>query len=70
MSVATHLEALPEGLVHSVKVAEVPGGGKEELQEAWKEWVQAAVAESGCIPPGNAPGQTLWQQRRCVVGGG
>ena len=23
-----------------------------------------AVAETGSIPPGNAPGQTLWQQRK------
>lgn len=28
----------------------------------------AAVNETGAIPPGNAPGQTLWQQRRCVQG--
>jgi hypothetical protein len=27
----------------------------------------AAVAEVGAIPQGNAPGQTLWQQRRCAI---
>lgn len=41
VSVATHLEALPE-LVGSVKVLEMPNAGKEELQEAWKEWIQEA----------------------------
>lgn len=64
VSLATHVEALPEGLVHSVKVLEVPEASKEELQEAWKAWMQEAVAEAGAIPPGNASGQTLWQQRR------
>eukprot|EP00887_Chlorella_sp_A99_P001855 scaffold19.g1855.t1 len=63
ISVATHVEALPE-LVGSVKVWELPGGSKEELMEAWKEWIQAAVAETGTVPPGNAPGETKWQQRR------
>ncbi|KAL4424520.1 hypothetical protein ABPG77_010100 [Micractinium sp. CCAP 211/92] len=64
ISVATHAEALPEEMVHSVKVLELPEAGKEELQAAWKQWVQEAVNETGAIPPGNAPGQTLWQQRR------
>lgn len=26
--------------------------------------ILSAVAETGSIPPGNAPGQTLWQQRK------
>lgn len=43
VSVATHLEAIPE-LVGSVKVLELPEASKEELQEAWKEWIQAAGA--------------------------
>lgn len=64
VSVATHAEALPEEMVHSVKVLELPEAGKEDLQAAWKQWVQEAVNEIGAIPPGNAPGQTLWQQRR------
>lgn len=41
VSVATHLDALPE-LVHSVKVLELPDAGKEELTEAWRLWVQEA----------------------------
>ncbi|KAL4451498.1 hypothetical protein ABPG75_007160 [Micractinium tetrahymenae] len=64
VSMATHAEALPEQLVHSVKVLELPEAGKDELQAAWKQWMQEAVTETGAIPPGNAPGQTLWQQRR------
>ena len=44
VSVATHLEALPE-LTASVKVLEMPNAGKEELTEAWKEWIQEAGTE-------------------------
>ena len=49
-----------------LQVLELPDAGKDELQAAWKQWMQEAVAETGAIPPGNAPGQTLWQQRRWV----
>jgi len=63
VSVATHIDALPE-LVGSVKVLEMPNAGKEELTEAWKEWIQEAVNSIGAIPPGNAPGEKKWQQRR------
>lgn len=41
ISVATHLEALPD-LVGTVKVAEMPDAGKEELTEAWRQWIQEA----------------------------
>ena len=41
VSVATHLDALPE-LVHSVKVLELPDAGTDELTEAWRLWVQEA----------------------------
>ncbi|KAL4540741.1 hypothetical protein Ndes2526B_g03471 [Nannochloris sp. 'desiccata'] len=63
VSVATHIDALPE-LVGSVKVLEMPDAGKDELTEAWKEWIQEAVNSIGAIPPGNAPGEKKWQQRR------
>jgi hypothetical protein len=41
VSMATHMEALPE-LVGSVKVLEMPEASKEELTEAWRAWVQEA----------------------------
>jgi hypothetical protein len=41
VSVATHIEALPE-LVGSVKLAEMPEAGKDELTDAWRQWVQEA----------------------------
>eukprot|EP00890_Picochlorum_soloecismus_P005928 jgi/Picsp_1/6336/NSC_03685-R1_monothiol glutaredoxin-s16 len=63
VSVQTHVEALPD-LTNSVKVGEMPGAGKEELTEAWKAWIQQAAEETGVIPPGNAPGEKKWQQRR------
>jgi Grx4 family monothiol glutaredoxin len=63
VSVATHIDALPE-LVGSVKVMEMPNSSKDELTEAWKEWIQEAVNSIGAIPPGNAPGEKKWQQRR------
>lgn len=35
----------------------MPGGGKADLQKAWKEWVvAAATAAGGGLPPGNLPG--------------
>ncbi|KAI3437590.1 hypothetical protein D9Q98_000043 [Chlorella vulgaris] len=64
VSLSTHRESLPEGTVHSAKILELPNAAKEQLQEAWKQWMQEAVAELGAIPPGNAPGETSWQQRR------
>jgi len=63
VSVQTHVEALPD-LTASVKVGEMPEAGKEVLTEAWKAWIQQAVEETGAIPPGNAPGEKKWQQRR------
>lgn len=64
VSVQTHVEALPE-LTCSVKLAQLPESfGKEDLTEAWKVWIQQAVEETGSIPPGNAPGEKKWQQRR------
>ena len=57
------MDALPE-LVGSVKVLEMPNAGKDELTEAWKGWIQQAVDALGGIPPGNAPGEKKWQQRR------
>lgn len=41
VSVTTHAESLPE-LVASVKVMELPAAGKEELVEAWRQWIQEA----------------------------
>lgn len=36
---------------------------REKLTEVWKAWVEAAVVETGSIPPGNAPGESKWQSR-------
>jgi hypothetical protein len=47
VSVATHLDALPE-LVGTVKVCNIPGAGKEELTEAWKLWIQQAGETKMC----------------------
>lgn len=41
ISISTHIEALPE-LVHSIKVLEIPDSSKEDLTEAWKQWIQEA----------------------------
>jgi len=62
-SVAAHVEDLPE-LACGVKVLEIPGGNKEILQEAWKGWMQDAVADLGSVPSGNKPGERLWLVRK------
>lgn len=64
VSIQTHIEALGPDMVSSVKVGEMPGADKEELTEAWKAWIESAVEDTGSIPPGNAPGEKMWQQRR------
>lgn len=64
VSVATHLEAFDPGTVAFVKCQQLPNGTKEELTEAWKSWIGEAVNTNGSIPPGNAPGEKAWQQRR------
>lgn len=64
VSMATHAESLGPDMVSYAKVGEMPGAGKEELTEAWKSWIERAVEETGSIPPGNAPGETMWTQRK------
>lgn len=64
VSMATHAESLGPDMVCSAKVVEMPGAGKEELTEAWKSWIERAVEETGNIPPGNTPGETMWTQRK------
>ncbi|MEW5308177.1 MAG: hypothetical protein WDW38_000154 [Sanguina aurantia] len=61
-SVSAHIQELPE-LTHSVRVAVLEAATRETLTNTWKEWVTAAVTETGCIPPGNAQGETKWQAR-------
>jgi hypothetical protein len=39
----THCDALPE-LTHATKLWLLPGASKEELTDAWREWVQQAGA--------------------------
>jgi len=64
ISVATHLEAFDATTVASIKVRELPTASKDDLTDAWKDWVAQAVEETGAIPPGNSPGERSWQQRR------
>mmetsp|Transcript_23376 Transcript_23376/g.59840 ORF Transcript_23376/g.59840 Transcript_23376/m.59840 type:complete len:280 (-) Transcript_23376:537-1376(-) len=61
-SVANHMTELPE-LTHAIKFLAVSHATRESLTAAWKAWVEEAVAETGTIPPGNAPGETKWQSR-------
>lgn len=64
VSVSTHLDSLGAEMVSSVKVGEMVGAGKEELTDAWRNWIESAVEEAGDIPPGNKPGATDWTQRK------
>ncbi|GFR48204.1 hypothetical protein Agub_g10062 [Astrephomene gubernaculifera] len=61
-SVAAHMQELPD-LTAAVKYSIVDDATREGLTSAWKAWVEEAVAETGDIPPGNAPGETKWQSR-------
>ena len=64
VSIQTHVESLGPEMVASVKFDVMPGAGKEELTDAWKKWIEGAVEETGNIPPGNVPGETMWTQRK------
>ncbi|CAL5224467.1 g7159 [Coccomyxa viridis] len=63
ISIATHQQDLPD-LTHSAKYEETPGASKEAMVAKWQEWLQAAVNETGAVPPGNAKGNTTWSIRR------
>jgi Grx4 family monothiol glutaredoxin len=54
LSVAAHSKALDKAVVHSVKVGVIENATKDQLTEAWKEWLQEGVNEGGAVPPGNA----------------
>jgi len=64
VSIQTHVESLGPEMVTFVKFDVMPGAGKEELTAAWKNWIEGAVEETGNIPPGNVPGETMWTQRK------
>ena len=66
LSVQTHKKELGEDIVSSIKFALLENATKDSLVEAWKEWLQAVVADSGAIPSGNAPGpeKERWQPKR------
>lgn len=66
VSVATHLESMPE-LVHSVKVLQLPDAGKEELTEAWREWVQEAGEHAAAVA---AAAVGVGVHAACACGGG
>ncbi|EIE27815.1 glutaredoxin [Coccomyxa subellipsoidea C-169] len=66
VSIASHLQELRD-LTHAVRYEVVENPSREDLTAKWQEWVQAAVAENGEVPPGNAKGNTTWAIRRAMA---
>jgi len=66
-SLGLHLSDLPTQCA-SARLLPMPGAGKEELQAAWRVWVEEAVAAGGgAVPPGNTPdGARAWTARRAA----
>jgi len=62
-SVKVHAFEMPQ-YCHSVRCMGMEGASKADLQTAWKTWVMEHVAVEGGLPPGNAPGNTLFSERR------
>eukprot|EP00879_Flechtneria_rotunda_P008671 GHRR01009084.1.p1 GENE.GHRR01009084.1~~GHRR01009084.1.p1 ORF type:complete len:268 (+),score=84.85 GHRR01009084.1:304-1107(+) len=62
VSVCNHLRDVPES-TSSVRYEVLPDASRDSLTGAWKAWMEEALAETGSIPPGNAPGETKWQNR-------
>jgi Grx4 family monothiol glutaredoxin len=64
LSIGSHGKSLGS-LVHCVKVGVLENATKEDLTEAWKQWLQEAVNESGSIPPGNhGPEKEKWMGKQ------
>lgn len=58
-SVANHAKSIgaleAPSLITSVRVAAVPGAGKELLKELWQQWIKEHMDDGGDIPQGNLP---------------
>lgn len=62
-SVKVHAFELPQ-YCHSVRCLALPDASKADLQTAWKTWMMEHVETSGGLPPGNAPDNKLFSERR------
>ncbi|GAB2289940.1 Bifunctional monothiol glutaredoxin-S16, chloroplastic [Dionaea muscipula] len=58
-SIAHHRKSVPD-LCVSVKVGVVDEPDRTALTEAWKSWMEAHIAATGKVPPGNEKGNTTW----------
>jgi len=65
ISVSNHLEDVPEIVAKGfVKVGLVSGRRREDLQGAWKAWMQEYVTQANALPPGNEQGVTTFTKRK------
>jgi Grx4 family monothiol glutaredoxin len=62
-SVKVHAFEMPQ-YCYAVKCMALPDASKADLQAAWKTWVMEHVTTAGGLPPGNAPGNKLFSERR------
>ncbi|KAF6254959.1 CGFS type glutaredoxin [Scenedesmus sp. NREL 46B-D3] len=62
VTVSNHLRDVPESTA-AVRYELLPDASRDALTGAWKAWMEEALAATGGIPPGNAPGETKWQSR-------
>lgn len=64
-SLAAHVAdgRLGAGACASARLHPLPGAGRDELQAAWRAWVDQVVASAGEPPPGNV-GSTAWNTAR------
>jgi Grx4 family monothiol glutaredoxin len=62
-SVKVHAFEMPQ-YCYAVKCMSLPDASKADLQAAWKTWVMEHVTTAGGLPPGNAPGNKLFSERR------
>ena len=56
-------EDLPE-LTYALRMVALPGASRDQLQNAWKAWMQESISASGRVPPGNEPGVRKWITRK------
>jgi len=62
VTIAGHLQEQKD-FTHAIKYTVLADSSREALTAAWQGWVEAAVAATNTVPPGNLPGESIWKRR-------
>lgn len=62
-SLSSHVRDLPD-LCGTVKFSVVDAPERAALQDAWKQWMEEHIEQTGKVPPGNLTGDTTWTAKK------